>query len=541
MVTRVATSGVDNPLFTVLSDEILFSAANQANAGDLFDGLSPDVILGGDTIRIGSGVAIDLRPVDFRDWEAISYDGAGSAKFESDQFGSGFIGSTIDIAGTAIDTVDFGIVGRVGTSQTLVIEVIDNFNATGFRFQNWTGEDYFRLNAGLGNNQVTGHGTVATFIWGRNGNDILVGGNGADTVVGGIGNDLSVGGSGNDLFFAGLGNDTVTGGAGNLDILDLNHATAATVTTFSGFAAGLVTGAGIDAEAFTGIERIYGSQFADKVIGSNSNELVRMRAGNDSIAGNGGGDSLYGDSGSDTILGGLGGDFLDGGTNNDVLNGGAGADRFMASFGDDTVIGGDGAGDSLSLIAASGGTSTTFSGAGAGAALGAGLGSEIFTGIEHIAGSNFGDTVTGSSGNDSFAMGAGADVMNGGAGLDALLGEAGNDLLIGGANADKLRGGTGSDVFRYDALADRGDTLLDFASGSDSILIDKSGFGLAPAYDLIFRSGIGITANQSAPTFLFDTATLRLKFDSDGAGGAAAVVIALLQTGQVAATDIDFF
>ncbi len=69
---------------------------------------------------------------------------------------------------------------------------------------------------------------AGTFIFGTNGNDVLVataiskfvsGGRGNDTITGGAGDDNLDGGAGNDTLIGGAGNDRLSGGEGN-DRLD---------------------------------------------------------------------------------------------------------------------------------------------------------------------------------------------------------------------------------------------------------------------------------------------------------------------------------
>jgi predicted extracellular nuclease len=59
--------------------------------------------------------------------------------------------------------------------------------------------------------------------------------------------------------------------------------------------------------------------------------------------------------------------------------------------------------------------------------------------------------------------------INGTAGRDTLVGTAGDDLIIGGDGADLLIGGAGRDVFAYASTRDAGDTITDFAPGTDRI------------------------------------------------------------------------
>jgi Ca2+-binding RTX toxin-like protein len=74
-----------------------------------------------------------------------------------------------------------------------------------------------------------------------------------------------------------------------------------------------------------------------------------------------------------------------------------------------------------------------------------GFGTDMFTNIEEVYGSNQGDTVVGSSGTDLVYGLAGDDVISGNGGNDRLHGDAGNDSLDGGPGVDHLDGGPDAD------------------------------------------------------------------------------------------------
>ncbi|MCC7267284.1 MAG: type I secretion C-terminal target domain-containing protein [Caulobacteraceae bacterium] len=85
------------------------------------------------------------------------------------------------------------------------------------------------------------------------------------------------------------------------------------------------------------------------------------------------------------------------------------------------------------------------------------------------------DTLTGGMGGDILSGGAGGDFLDGGSGRDTLTGGLGADTLVGGFDSDVLTGGAGTDTFRFVARGDgggRGDTITDFAIGSDHIDVD---------------------------------------------------------------------
>ncbi|MDD5033813.1 MAG: ExeM/NucH family extracellular endonuclease [Methylococcaceae bacterium] len=78
------------------------------------------------------------------------------------------------------------------------------------------------------------------------------------------------------------------------------------------------------------------------------------------------------------------------------------------------------------------------------------------------------------------------NVITGTAGADTLVGTAGPDMLIGLTGADTLTGAAGSDQFVYNRIQDGLDTIADFSTGSDKIVLTPllQGIGIASANPL---------------------------------------------------------
>lgn len=74
----------------------------------------------------------------------------------------------------------------------------------------------------------------------------------------------------------------------------------------------------------------------------------------------------------------------------------------------------------------------------------------------------------------------GDDVLAGGNASDKLVGGKGADVLIGGAEADLFKGGKGKDIF----VVSDGDTILDFQSGKDLVIIDQD-------FEKLYNDGLG--------------------------------------------------
>ena len=119
------------------------------------------------------------------------------------------------------------------------------------------------INAGLGNDVLTG-GRAADFLVGGGGNDDMLGGRGNDSFIGGGGNDLLNGGSGRDSFIfaaaldASTNVDTITSFSHDIDTLRLDDA----------FFAGLALGE-LDSGAFARTSQA--AQDDDRIIYNTSN------------------------------------------------------------------------------------------------------------------------------------------------------------------------------------------------------------------------------------------------------------------------------
>jgi len=294
--------------------------------------------------------------------------------------------------------------------------------------------------------------------------DRLFGGDGENRFDGGAGNDTLNGRAGDDWLTGGAGNDELTGGAGRDRAIYAGSNVGVTVN----LATNRGQGSHAQGDFLTGIEDLTGSGFADSLTGD--------RVDN----------QLDGGAGDDRLIGGAGADMLDGGGGTDTLDGGEGADVLTGGAGNDWAIyAGSNLGVNVNLDR--------------GIAEGGHAQDDTLTGIEHLTGSGFADTLIGDNGDNRLDGGAGNDTLDGGAGNDTLDGGAGNDTLDGGAGSDPAiyarsdagvtvnlatnRGQvghaqgdtligiehlTGSD--HNDALTgDNGDNQLDGGAGNDSL------------------------------------------------------------------------
>ena len=156
-----------------------------------------------------------------------------------------------------------------------------------------------------------------------------------------------------------------------------------------------------------------------------------------------------------------------------------------------------------------------------------------------ILGSSHGDTLNG-DGN--------ANILHGAAGIDTLNGNGGNDILIGHADGDTLNGGAGNDKFVLQLNSGSHDTIGDFVSGADQILVDNGSgliIGTASTVDLAnFHTGdetVAATWNGgTGKEFVFNTATHELWYSANGTGSDK-IDLAHISTGVPVASDVHTF
>ena len=242
------------------------------------------------------------------------------------------------------------------------------------------------------------------YVYGSSYGDTLSGTTGANYIFGGDGNDSLSGRAGDDFLAGGAGNDTIDGGA-NDDTVSFDDGVAGGVVV--NLSAQVADGHGHD--NLVSIESVYGSGYADSLVGNEQ------------------GNYLFGGDGADTILAGDGANYIDGDFGDDLLLGGADDDYIAGGAGIDTASFDDGiaGGVTVSLVAQTAD----------------GHGHDNLVSIENIAGSLYADTLTGDGS---------VNQLSGGAGNDKLFGLGGNDVLIGGSGDDTVDGGAGIDTISFD-------------------------------------------------------------------------------------------
>ncbi|WP_319025149.1 beta strand repeat-containing protein [Nisaea nitritireducens] len=358
-----------------------------------------------------------------------------------------------------------------------------------------------------GANVLQGFGGYLDYLYGRGGDDQILGSDDSERMRGGTGDDTLSGGGGSDNLRGGEGNDVLDGGAGT-DEVDYrftddfgNDGIGVTVDLrLQGTVQDVGDGEGFD--LLTGFERLIGSFQSDELHGDDAANRVRGSYGDDLIFGHGGDDQLRGEDGNDTVFGGAGSDNLIGSAGSDSLVGGDGFDRVSYwgrtrnEFDIRQLAGGEfevedlGTGeiDRLSEVEA-----VSFDDAYLN------LTPEVVDnggGNFFVGGTIFDDTITGVTGAiQNFIDGReGNDSLVGGPEYDGLRGGAGNDTLVGGGNAGNHPQGYVDDAqysgvrAGYDVMQNGDGTFtvtdIDISDGDEGtdLLIDIQGISFADAF-----------------------------------------------------------
>jgi len=454
-------------------------SGSSANAGsnstlNSFEGMGGnDTIIGnGSTIALYqnalAGVTVDLlagtaQGIDANDLAGIGTDTlsgvvsvAGSA-FNDTLQGSNLT-TTIEsfIGNGGNDLID----GRGGLDRANYATILDDTVTGG-------------ISIDMASGIVTGDASVGTDT--LRGIEFVRGSQFADTYVatGFSGSSANAGFNGTFNEFEGMGgNDTITGN-GNTRLAFYNATGGVTVD----IAAGTTSGdASVGNDTFSGVNNITGSQFGDTMSGSDNapgtGEAFEGRAGNDFIDGRGGFDTaIY--NNDPTVNAGIVVDMAAGtvtstsaaigtdtlravesiratnfadsydATGFDGSSANAGSfgnfNEFEGLAGNDTIIGNGNT--RISYVNASGPVTVDMT---TGIATGnASVGTDTFSGVSQVRGSNTGDTITGNEFNNN------------------LDGQGGNDTITGGEGNDTLTGGGGTDTFVF-ADGFGFDTITDF-------------------------------------------------------------------------------
>ncbi len=491
---------------------------------------------------------------------------SGRAVYDATQF-AGVTVTIVDHGG--IDTLDYS-----GNGQTQTIHLnAEAFSSTGGRTGNVTiarGTLIENAIGGSGNDTIIGN-SANNALTGNNGNDYLLGGGGNDTLAGGAGTNTMQGGIGDDTYILANAGDSIIELAG--EGTDTIQTALAVVTMASQVELMTYTGGAV---SFLGL----GNAQDNGITGGTGRDNLYGRDGNDTLNDGGGGvgneDTLIGGLGDDVYIVGVRGsstveaagegtdevrttfsvyglqanvenlratdtaahDALVGNLLANIIRGSTGADGIYAREGNDTLIGGTGAantllgqeGDDTYVVEATGDSVVEFAGQGTDTVTTALSVFTLGTNVENLVYTGSG-AFTGIGSSDG-------NTLTGGLLGDFLSGLDGNDTIIGGSGADTLLGGNGNDQFRYIG-ADMVDTIVGFTSGQDKIALLASIFTQTGTVQ--FQQGAGAFANTANSTFLYDSATGIVSYDADGNGAGAAIQLASIGAGlTLAAGDFIF-
>ncbi len=326
-------------------------------------------------------------------------------------------------------------------------------------------------NAYHGSNSINYSGVSEIFATGSSGNDVLMGGFGQNQLVGGDGDDVLIVRQGNNVMIGGAGRDTYVFDDlfGSAVILNETDSFTDTILMFTGatFAELSFANDGLDLLITTSPEFFVSSTlrvvdyFAAGPNGSNFAIMTTDSFFTIDLSGFGAFTGLV-EAAASVVIGTDGDD--DFGPGNHVgreIHMGNGDDFARAGAGADLFFGGVGQ-DGVSYVDADSGVLVDLglqSGSG-GFAQG-----DIYSAVEHAAGSRFDDQMIGSAVGNTFVADAGNDSLFGIDGDDALFGGLGNDSIDGGNNDDVLQGDEGNDTI----IGGHGNDVLRGGDGDDSL------------------------------------------------------------------------
>ena len=247
------------------------------------------------------------------------------------------------------------------------------------------------------------------------GDDDLQGGGGNDMLFGGVGNDMLNGGMGNDMLNGGKGDDEFMGGPGN----DMIYADLMDSVINGGEDEG---GMDMDTVSF--------ARLVDMAVGTSTDPFDLGHTAADGTVANAADGNAPEAVDIERVIGTDEDDFITGSD--------AASEEIEGGDGGDTLVGGTGAGDTVSYensdrrvrVDLDDGTAANASASG-GHATGDSIG-----GFENIKGSAFGDVLEALNG----TVGSTGSTLWGLGGDDTLVGGVGNDTIEGGAGADELDG-----------------------------------------------------------------------------------------------------
>lgn len=521
--TRLASNGGTAGFYLVGSD--ISQSIFGAGGNDILDG-DRGATTNSDTMYGGAGNDI------YRVY--AQSDVASEAQFDATGTLAGVAATRVDATGT--DTIftsaDYSLAANATAAGVDAIENLTVANAsatTGY--------------------VLTGSG-IANQIVGASGNDTIDGGAGADTMIGLGGSDRYTVDNANDVIVEAVG-----GGSDRINFA--NNSNFAYVLSETAEVETINLGNGAN-NTSSGVVNVTGNAFAQAINGTDAAETINGGGGADTLSGGGGIDTYTVSDSLATIIdnqganiinyngatGGINvgnqvtvgtinatgaaatgsGVYLVGNNQVQTINGGAGADTLNGLGGADVLNGG--AGDDVYRVY---GGETLNENPNAGI-------DTVYTSVNYTLGDNLENLVAATQADQTTLVLQGNSLNN------AVSGSNGNNVLAGAGGNDLLTGLGGADTFHFAAVGvANADIIADFNSAQgDKISLDAGVFvggangttGFGPTLDgTEFQTGS--IASGTGPTILYDQATGRLFFDSDGAGANAAQLFATVNPGTV--------
>lgn len=371
-------NGADNQLSGLDGDDVLYG----------YDG--NDLLTGGNgNDSLNGGVGADRL-----------IGGLGNDTYRVSDIGD----SVTENLGAGVDTVISDLTEYTLTANLEILRLTEGLarNGSGNGLANTLdGNSLANYLAGLGGNDL---------LYGYAGIDTLSGGDGNDVLNGGTGSDIMIGGSGDDVFYVDANGDQLVENIG--DGRDTVYSNATSYALSDNIEWIYLTGANaFEAIGNADANWMWGSDFANSLVGA---------GGNDYLHGGGGNDMLNGGLGDDTLNGGLGSDEMRGGSGNDtyridnegdliVESAGEGADTVFSELQSYTL------GSNVETLRLSGNLAIS------------GTGNELGN---YIFGNSLANLLSGLTGNDFLSGGDGDDALDGGAGSDWFIGGSGYDRAL---------------------------------------------------------------------------------------------------------------
>jgi Ca2+-binding RTX toxin-like protein len=498
--TAIDGSAVTNGSFLVIDDN------TNANNDSITGGAGDDIFRVGDTFlaatdSFNGNAGTDTIQLDNGDGvsAALDFDLIRNVEkltiYSATGVTAGTVVVTIDADSTNTSATTYGsftfdFTGSGGDGSNGVTLNSANTNDVQYNFTIIGGAAADDLAGSLGNDTITGGGTiVGDTLEGNGGHDSITGNSGADAINGGAGNDILAGGAGNDTINGSTGNDTIDGGDG-ADQLEGEEGsdtittgagkdtivydavgesggnTKDTITDFTQSTLNATTGATItagDSIKITVPQSALSANAADSFVVSDKGDV--NNAGEAASAMNDTKGSFVFSKDNDVLYIDLDGD--------STLN----ADDYaFVLTGLDSFHGAD-----LDFVITAQNQATTITTLNGDDNITGGSAADIITtgaGADTVVGSGGTDTITTGDGNDSITGGGAVDIINAG---------AGNDIIQSGAAKDVITGGTGDDIFNAGtavapSAADM-DVITDFEDAGttvgDILTIDASATAFA--------------------------------------------------------------